>query len=89
MFKYCLFYALVFSILILTSEAGSYHRQTPKKRSPLLKREDCDISCNGELANCADRCYNSRIGREKGRDAIKVVCQSNMCYCGFEAGDDR
>ncbi|KAG0749458.1 hypothetical protein G6F26_002949 [Rhizopus arrhizus] len=80
MFKYTLFYLLALFALIALSEAGSYHR-----RSPLERREECDISCTDNLANCPQRCAKSPVASRKN---LRTVCQNGICYCGFEIGSD-
>ncbi|KAI9476496.1 MAG: hypothetical protein EXX96DRAFT_577352 [Benjaminiella poitrasii] len=82
--------ALLFTLCLVLSvmsicQAGSYHRT--KAAELFTKREEnCDISCNGELANCSERCKRSRVTSIVGE--LRVVCQEGTCYCGFEVGSD-
>lgn len=77
MLKIILFYLVV--LFALSVEAGSYHR-----RSPLERRDECDISCTNGLEGCSGRCAkHTDIQRQ-----LITVCQGGQCYCGFEIGRD-
>ncbi|GAA5803926.1 hypothetical protein HPULCUR_009411 [Helicostylum pulchrum] len=53
----------------------------------LLKREeDCNISCDGIVDDCAQRCAKSHIHEIVGD--LRVVCQEGYCYCGFQVHED-
>lgn len=78
------FFLLLLLSIVFLCEAGSYHRRNTD--SIFAKREeDCDISCNGDLADCADRCSQSQAA---GKFSLRVVCQNGYCYCGFEIIND-
>ncbi|KAI7901139.1 uncharacterized protein BX663DRAFT_515077 [Cokeromyces recurvatus] len=82
-------YILCLMILALSlCEAGSYQRTKATGLEIFAKREEnCDVSCTGELSNCAERCRRSRVASIVGD--LRVVCQEGVCYCGFEVGSDN
>jgi hypothetical protein len=84
MIKSIIFLFCCLCIISLCESATVYNKYVIPS---LTKREDgCDISCTGELSNCAERCERSSV-RKLVRE-LRVVCQDNQCYCGFEQRDD-